>query len=143
MKWTNFLLGTAFAVAVLVVLLLIFGVKFERPLPAQGVALYNPSSETTIQGMVTEQKQFACRVSEEELGDHIVVKTVEGAVLVHLLPSRIMRAHGLAFAPGEQVRVLGSRLPYRGNDLMAREIVRGEETYFLRDQTGKSMMRQY
>ena len=43
----NILLAAFGGAALLVIVLLILGVSFRRPLPAQGAALYNPSTEAT------------------------------------------------------------------------------------------------
>ena len=137
----NILLAAFGGAALLVIVLLILGVSFRRPLPAQGAALYNPSTEATLKGVVSEVQTFACPVSEGEMGSHLMLKTNDGRVLVHLAPGRVMRTQKLKFAPGDQITVTGSRVRVlSSNDLIAREITRAGEAYVLRDQTGKLMM---
>ena len=144
MKLSSLLSGIAFACVVLVVLLLIMGVHFQRPVPARGAALYDPATETTVRGVVTEVSDFACPVSEGEIGNHLRLETADGTVEVHLAPSRIMRGQNLVFARGEQLVVVGSRVRTLGkNDIIAREITRGSETTIFRNPTGKLIVTQW
>jgi hypothetical protein len=136
------LIGMLFAVAVIAVLLMVFGVSFHRPL-AQGAALYNPANEVVIKGAVDRVEEFACPVGEGEMGQHLMLRTGNGIVQVHLAPARIMRSQNLAFAPGDQIEVVGAKFRYRGNDdLIAREIIRGNESFIFRDSQGKLLMMQ-
>jgi len=141
MKLSSVLLAGLGAAALTAVVLLILGVSFRRPLPTQGAGLYNRATETTVTGVVSEVRDFSCPVSDGEMGDHLMLKTADGEVLVHLAPGRVMRSQNLRFAPGEQLTVMGSRVRLLGhNDLIAREIVRGTDTYVFRDQAGKLML---
>lgn len=90
MKLSSLLYGMVFAVVVISVLLLILGVNFHPPASVQGAALYNPSNEITTNGVVQEVQEFDCPVSEGELGTHLMLKTADGVLLVHLAPVRIM-----------------------------------------------------
>jgi hypothetical protein len=141
MKLSSFFLGTAFAIAVIAGLLLILGVRFQSPPPGQGAALYNPASEALVKGVVREVREFACPVSEGEIGRHLMLDTPEGIILVHLAPARVMRSHDLNFAIGDQLQVMGSRVRISGNQgLIAREITRGNEGYVFRDPEGKLLL---
>ena len=141
MKTSSFVLGVIFAVAVVFVLLMVLGVNFRPPLTAQGAALYNPANEVVMEGVVQGIQDFACPVSEGEVGSHLTQKTGDSVVLVHLAPGRIMRSQKLSFAPGDQIAVLGSKFRFHGNDdLIAREITRGNETLVFRDREGKLML---
>ncbi len=143
MKLSSILSGVAFAAVVAVVLLLIMGVHFQRP-QVQGAALYDPATETTVSGVVTEVSDFACPVSEGEMGAHLMLQTAKGVVQVHLAPARIMRGQKLSFAPGDQLQVVGSRARMLGrSDFIAREIKRGNETLIFRDPKGKLLLTQY
>jgi hypothetical protein len=144
MKLSSVLSGVVFACVVAVVLLLIMGVHFQRPLPVQGTALYNPANEIIVKGVVTEISDFACPVSEGEIGSHLMLQTANGVVQVHLAPARIMRGQKLTFARGDQLEVVGSQARMLGKkDLIAREITRGNETLVFRDPTGKLLVTQW
>ena len=143
MKLSSLFFGVVFAVAVLAVLLLVVGGEFYRPVRGQGAALYNPANETIMKGVVQQATEFTCPVSEGEVGDHLMLKTSEGLVEIHLGPARIMRSQQVKFSPGDQIEVVGAKLRVRGNDdLIAREITRGNETLVFRDHAGKLLMTQ-
>ncbi len=141
MKILTLLYGMAFAVVVCAVLLLVLGVSFHRPVTAQGAALYDPTSEAVVHGVVLEEQDFDCPVSEGEMGSHLMLKTSEGILQVHLAPVRIMASHGFSFVQGDQIAVLGSRVRLAGqNGVVAREITRGNETIIFRDGQGKLLL---
>lgn len=143
MKISSLLFGLVFAVVVISVLLLVLGVNFHPPVTAQGAALYNPSDEITVKGVVQEVQEFDCPVSEGELGSHLVLKTPDGVLQVHLAPVRIMSGQNLKFAPGDQIVVLGSRVRISGKKgVIAREITRGNESIIFRDNQGKLLLTQ-
>ena len=144
MKLSSLLSGITFACVVVVVLLLIMGVHFQRPVPALGAALYDRATETTVRGVVADVSDFACPVSEGEIGNHLMLQTADGIVEVHLAPSRIMRGQHLVFTHGDQLTVIGSRVRALGkNDIIAREITRGNETMMFRNPTGKLIVTQW
>jgi hypothetical protein len=144
MKLTSILSGVVFAGVVTVVLMLIMGVHFQRPLPAQGAALYDPATETVVKGVVSEVRDFTCPVSEEEMGSHLLLQTAEGVIQVHLAPARIMRGQKLSFVRGQQLTVVGSRARMLGkDDLIAREVQRGDETLIFRNPQGKLLLSQW
>lgn len=141
MKIQSLLYGMAFSVVVLAVLLLVLGVKFHLPSSGQGAELYNPAEEVTLKGVVEDLQEFACPVSESELGSHLLLKTSDGTVLVHLAPLRIMRGQRLNFAPGDQIKVIGAKVRVAGKrGVIAREIVRGNEDLIFRDRVGHLLM---
>lgn len=142
MKLSSLLIGMLFAVAVIAILLMVFGVSFHRPL-AQGAALYNATNEVAVKGVVQQVQEFACPVGEGEMGTHLMLKTDNGVLQVHLAPARIMRSQNLTFAPGDQIEVVGAKLRLQGQDgLIAREIIRGNESFIFRDPQGKLLMMQ-
>ena len=141
MKSYSLFLGMLMAVLVIAALLLTVGVRPHGG--PQGAALYNRQSEVLVNGRVSEVQEFACPVNEGELGGHLMLQTSEGTYQVHLIPSRVMRSQGLKFATGEQIQVTGSKTRLMGKTaLIAREIVRGDETFTLRDSDGHVMMMQ-
>jgi translation initiation factor IF-1 len=72
-----------------------------------------------------------------------MLKTADGMVLVHLAAGRIMRSQNIRFTPGDRIEVLGSRVRIAGqDDLIARQISRGDVVYVLRDQSGKLLILQ-
>jgi len=141
MKLSSLIIGMVFGVGVIAVLLMISGVSFHQPLTSQGAALYNASNEIQAAGVVMSTEEFACPVSEGELEWHFMLKTGDKQLQVHLAPSRILRSNKVQFSAGEQVQVVGAKVKYRGTDgLIAREILRGDETLIFRDTAGKLLM---
>ncbi len=141
MKISSLLYGMVFAVVVIFVLLLVLGVSFHRPVSAQGAALYNAATEVAVRGPVQEVQEFDCPVSEGELASHLMLKTTDGVVQVHLAPVRIMAGQKLSFAPGDQIEVVGSKIRLNGkNGVIAREITRGNETFIFRDHEGRLLL---
>jgi len=141
MQMKSLLYGMAFAVVILAVLLLVLGVNFQRPSSVQGAALYNPAEEVTLKGVVQDVQEFDCPVSEGELGSHLMLKTTDGVVQVHLAPVRIMSGQNIKFAPGDQIEVIGAKVRVAGKKgVIAREIVRGNEDLVFRDRAGNLLM---
>ena len=140
MKPFSLLLGSILSVAVIAVLLLTFGVKPRGP-TEQGAALYNAAKETTISGVVRGVEDFTCAVSENEIGRHLRLQTAQGMTQIHLAPARVMRSQKFTFSPGDQIEVLGSKVGLQGQEsIIAREITRGNESFFLRDREGKLLL---
>ena len=141
MKISNFLYGMFGAVVVICGLLLVLGVRFHRPVTAQGAGLYNPVNEVAVRGIVREVQEFDCPVSEGELSSHLMVKTEDGVLQVHLAPVRIMVSQKLSFAPGDQIEVVGSKLKLNGqNGVIARVVTRGNESFTFRDRQGTLLL---
>jgi hypothetical protein len=128
MKTVNIVVGT---IAVLLVVVLSFLAGRPEPKPT-----YNAATETRIEGIVREVQEFYCPVTADR-GSHLVVKTTSGPVLVHVGIARTLRANNITFAAGDRVQVFGSAFRYnKMNSLIAREIIRGNETFTIRDAKG-------
>lgn len=141
MKLSSLIICMVFGVGVIAFLLMVSGVSFHPPLSAQGAALYNAADEIHITGVVVSTEEFACPVSDGELEQHITLNAAGKVFQIHLAQSRILRSNQVQFSPGQQLQVVGAKLRYRGNDgLIAREILRDNETFIFRDPTGKLLM---
>jgi hypothetical protein len=140
MKLSSIFLATFCAIVLIAVLMLMLDVNVHR-LPAQGAKLYDPATEVTVKGEIADVRDFACPVSEGEIGSHLILKTAEGVVQVHLAPGRIIRSNRLSFNSGDQLTVIGSQVQLYGKkDIVAREIIRGNEDFVLRDHSGNIML---
>jgi hypothetical protein len=125
-------------VAAVTILLVIFlssvGRREEKPLP-----VYNAAAEVVVSGVVAETKEFFCPISDDQ-GLHLVLRTAQGTILVHLAPARFLRSQGFHIIPGEQVTVVGNRVNYREQDaFLARELTRGNEALIVRDHQGRPL----
>lgn len=141
MKLSSLLLALVATVLVIGVLFVVLGVNFHRPPTAQGADLYDPAREVTVKGIVGEERDVTCPVSEGEVESHLMLKTDEGTVQLHLAPGRIMRSHQLHFAAGDPITVVGSQVRIFGKDgIIVRNITRGNEEFVFRDRAGKLML---
>lgn len=129
MRTPQMVMGTA--VVILVVLL------FTSP--RHRVSVYSTSNEGILQGVVQDVQEFYCPISGDE-GTHILLKTEDGTLQVHIAPTRFLRDKNLSFRKGDQIQVVGSRIIYNGHEaLIARTVTRGNETMAFREPNGKSM----
>ncbi|HJS99062.1 MAG TPA: hypothetical protein VJ756_08225 [Terriglobales bacterium] len=140
MKPFSLLLGIILSVAVIAILLLTFGMKPGGP-TEQGAALYNAATESTIKGTVRAVEDYTCPVSENEMGRHLRLQAATGTIEIHLAPARVMRSQKFTFSPGDQIEVLGSKMKIQGQEsIIAREITRGNDSFFIRDREGKLLL---
>lgn len=122
--------------AVLIVGIVICAAAAQKP--ANGPK-YDVAQEVTIKGMVEEVKEFRCPASGGE-GAHIMVKTADGTVLVHLALSKFLKDYGFEFAKGDNVTVLGMKAKVDGQDgMLARKIERGNQSFTFRDKEGNPL----
>ena len=81
--------------------------------------------------------EFYCPITGDE-GTHLLVKTADGSLQVHVAPSRFLRDKRLSFSKGDQIQVVGSRIIYNGHEaLIARTVTRGDQTVASREPNGK------
>jgi hypothetical protein len=70
-------------------------------------------------------------------GTHIILKTEEENIEVHLGPTAFVTRSGFTFAKGDQIEVVGSRTKLGDADvLLAREVQKDSKTLVLRDANG-------
>jgi len=100
------------------------------------VPKYNPKTEVTLKGTVDEVRDHECPVSGG-MGAHIVLKTGDKTIEIHLATTKFMKNYDLVFAKGDQVEVTGSKVTFEGVEtIFAREIKRGDDTFAFRDKDG-------
>ena len=132
MNKVNYIVGAA------VVLLIVYLTVVRTP-QKQAPPAYNAGTEVSISGTVVEEREFFCPISDEQ-GTHLVLRTNQGTLLVHVGPSRFLRAQQFVIKPNDEVGVIGTRVNYQGEDAMlAREVTRGNEFLILRDQQGRPL----
>jgi hypothetical protein len=138
MKSYSLILGLILGMLVIGVLVIGFGGS-QDPTSIR----YNASTETTVQGTILHIDEFACPVSDGEMGEHLVLQTPNDNVQVHLAASRIMRSVNFPFRVGENIAVVGSKVKFRGHqDVIAREIIVGDDIFRLRDPSGQLLLKQ-
>ena len=99
---------------------------------------YDKNTEVKLNGEITELQDFDCPVSKA-MGNHAIVKTSDGSLVVHTAPVKFMKEYGLELTTGMKVQIVGARLKdSTGKDtILAREIVADNITYRFRDANGK------
>ena len=108
----------------------------QGPRGGQGSPRYDTATEATFRGTVEAVKQIEGG-GYRGPGTHVVLKTADGTVDVHLGPKSFLDEHKLTVAAGDAVEILGSRVKVAGGDaVIAREIRSGGQTLILRDETG-------
>lgn len=96
---------------------------------------YDPKTEVTIKGTVEDVQQHAGK--RGGTGTHLIVKTESGTLPVHVGPSFYIAKKQFSFSKGDQVEVLGSKVPIAGKEtILAREITKGGKTLVLRNAQG-------
>lgn len=97
--------------------------------------IYDPTTETTVSGTVEEVHTIAGRGGWS--GVHLTLKTEDGDFDVHVGPAAYIEKEHFTFTKGDNIEVTGSRVTYDEHDaIIAREIVKDEETLTLRDVHG-------
>ncbi|HVP53592.1 MAG TPA: hypothetical protein VMU45_01255 [Candidatus Eisenbacteria bacterium] len=103
---------------------------------AQAPPKYDPATETKLQGVVAELKFVP--PSGGKPAAYLVVKSGAESIDVFLCPKSFLDDMGATFKPDDKVEITGSKVKQDGADLiLAREVVRGDDTLTLRFKDGK------
>jgi hypothetical protein len=97
---------------------------------------YDLSTEATLKGTVAEVKEVpnSCL---DETGLHIVVTTDAGPVEIQVGPKQFLQSMDVAFAKGDKVQIVGSKVTLDGAPLvLAREITQSNNVVVMRDNKG-------
>ncbi len=96
---------------------------------------YDVATETKLKGTVEEVKQIETAKGNPAI--HLMVKSGEQLLEVYLCPNAFLQEMQMAFAMGDQVEVIGSKVKVDQADVvLAREITKGTDTLVLRDKKG-------
>ena len=97
---------------------------------------YNFQSEIKIKGTVADIKLNGTEANTEVAG--LVVTTGAGSIEVLLCPKSFLDDMGVSFSKGDEVEITGSKVRHDDLDgMLAREVVKGNDTVVLRDKQGK------
>jgi len=101
-----------------------------------GLPKYDLTTETKMKGIVQELK-LPEKGSEKD-GAHLMVKSGTDTLDVYLCPKSFLDDMGSTLAKGDEVSLTGSKVKQDGADIvLAREVVKGNDTLVLRDDKGK------
>jgi hypothetical protein len=96
---------------------------------------YNKATERTVTGVV--EKVLTHQAKNGGTGLHLSFKTETGVLDVHVGPTNWLSSKKYEFATGDTLTVTGSATKVNGADvLIAREIVKGGQTFTLRNTDG-------
>lgn len=96
---------------------------------------YSLLGEIAIKGTVDDIKLVD---TGKKTALRLVVKTGTESIEVFLCPKSFLDDLGVSFAKGDQLEILGSKVRHDDlNEILARQIVKGNDTLVLRDKQGK------
>ena len=121
-------------------LLLFLTVVLAAPVGAQkaakpNVPKYDLQTEAKIKGTIDDVK-VPPKGSEKEVV-HLLLKSGADTLDIYLCPKSFMDDMGMDFSKGDEISVTGSKVKDGDADLvLAREVVKGNNTFELRDAKG-------
>jgi hypothetical protein len=96
---------------------------------------YDVHTETKMKGSV-EDVRLPPKGSEKEIA-HLLLKNSTETVDVYLCPKTFLDDMGVSFGKGDEIALTGSKVKQREAELiLAREVVKGNDTLVLRDDKG-------
>jgi len=110
----------------------------QKPQSSKPAPKYDTATEVTLKGVIAETTDRICPVSGG-LGFHFMLKQADGKLIeVHVSTTKFVKDYELSLKRGDDVKVVGSKVQMDGVDtILAREVVRGNETLAFRDKDGK------
>jgi hypothetical protein len=88
-----------------------------------------------------EEVKLSAKGSEKEVV-HLLVKIGTDTFDVYLCPKAFLADMGVSFSQGDEIVLTGSRIKQEEAELiLAREVVRGNDTLVLRDEKGNPVWR--
>ena len=101
----------------------------------RGMRNYNADTEVTLKGTVEAVNTVTGRRGWSAI--HLTFKAGEDTFDVHLGPAAFLKQQGFEFAKGDPIEVTGSKVKLANGDaIIAREVMKGDETLTLRDTQG-------
>ena len=122
----------------------------QQPRPGmKQMPMYDVESEATFKGTVeaVEEAKPEGRMGERMMGrgmsgTHVRLETASGTFDVHLGPTTFLEEKKLKLEKGDEIEVLGYRMKMAEDYVvLAREVKRGDETWTLRDASGRPLWR--
>lgn len=130
---------------VLLALVGVVALAFPRESLAQRADLYSraydPATVETVSGVIVSIEHVAHGV-RGNYGEHLVLNTREGRLVVHLGPGWFLERQSLKLEAHQEVTITGSRVLLGGRPvLIAARITKGHETLVLRNAQGLPVWR--
>jgi hypothetical protein len=113
----------------------------SSPAGRQGAPMYDVKTEMTIKGVAESVENVTGtggRGRHGLGGTHLVVKNDKESLAVHVGPTAYLAEKKITLAKGDTVEILGSRVTIDNETvLIARQIKKGDDTWTLRDASGR------
>jgi hypothetical protein len=123
------------SVALSVVFCLTTGFSQEAARSKPGAIKYDLQTETKTKGVVDEVKLFDLGTRKDFI--QLVVKSGENKLVVYICPKSFQDELGITFSKGDEITITGAKAKQEEADvILARELVRGQETFLFRDGKG-------
>lgn len=107
----------------------------KAPPSESGFPKYDLHSEIKTKGVVDEIKVLPWGTRKDVT--QLIIKSGDDKVFVYVCPKPFQEEMGISFSKGDEVSVTGSKVKLDASDvILARELVRGEETLMFRDDKG-------
>lgn len=101
----------------------------------KGARNYDKASEVTVKGVVEDVTHPTGR--KGGAGTHLTLQSDQGTFDVHVGPSSYISSQQFAFAKGDTIEVVGSKVKVNGQDaLLARQITKEGKVLSLRNEQG-------
>jgi hypothetical protein len=96
---------------------------------------YDPANEVKVKGAVDDIKIVPGPLE----GVHLVVKSSDETILVHVAPENFLKEMGTTFNKGDVVEVVGCKIKASDgtDELLARQVTKGTDELQVRDKKGK------
>lgn len=98
--------------------------------------LYNPATVQTLRGEVLKVEKL---IPAEGMSDglHLILKTKEETIPVHLGPIWYLERQEFSVEPGDRIEVVGSRISFDGSPaLVAGQVKKSDKVLSLREESG-------
>ncbi|HKW17666.1 MAG TPA: hypothetical protein VJO35_09180 [Terriglobales bacterium] len=102
---------------------------------AQTSPKYDTTTEAKFKGTIEDLK-LPPKGSEKQIA-YLTIKSGTDTIEIYLCPKSFMDDMGVSFAKGDEIAFTGSKVKEGNEDMvLAREVVKGEDTLELRDAKG-------
>lgn len=104
--------------------------------------MYDVKTEATVKGTVEAVETVTGMGGGRQAmgGMHLTLKTDTETLQVHVGPTAYLTEKGVTLAKGDTLEVLGSRVTMGGGPVViARQITKGDQTWTLRDASGRPL----
>lgn len=111
------------------------GICQEQPRSKNTSLKYDLQAETKFKGDVEEVKVFALGTRKDFV--ELIVKSGEDKLEIYVCPKPFQDEMAITLSKGDAITITGAKVKHEEADvILAREVVRGQDTFMLRDNKG-------